>query len=82
VTNGGGSDVPRELLARLARLLEERQELLDRVGRVATGQAAATPEVCERLERLAREQERVIAELTLLLPPDEPPMRDVRPTDR
>ena len=70
--SAGGSDAARQLVARLERLLEERSQLMDTLGRLSGGKdQGAQQAMYERLEGLTREQERIVAQLAILLPPDE-----------
>ena len=71
--SGSERDAARRLVTLLERLLEERSELLDRVGRLPAGEAQTIQQALhQRLETLTREQARIIAELAALLPPEEP----------
>ena len=66
------NDPARQLVVRLERLLEERAELLDTLARLPGGETQAIQRTLhERLETLTREQERIVAELTAIIPPDE-----------
>ena len=56
------------LVLRLEGLLAERQDLIERLEHALQGEGA--DDYRSRLARLAHEQERVLAELDELLPPD------------
>jgi hypothetical protein len=70
---------PHELVARLARLLTERQDLLHQVERIVAGEGAAAPKLYARLEAITREQQALIAALQALVPPDERDLPDPPP---
>jgi hypothetical protein len=69
---GAGND-PQELVARLARLLAERQDLIIQIERGAAAGAPAAAELHARLEELTHEQQRVVAGLKALVPPADGP---------
>ena len=58
------------LALRLEGILAERQDLMGQVERMLRGEGA--DDLRTRLAGLRREQERVLAELVALLPPEEP----------
>jgi hypothetical protein len=69
-----GSNLPRQLLRRLERLLEEKLELTDSLARLRGDESEAyRTTLYTRLAELAEEQGRVLGELNSVLPPDHPP---------
>jgi hypothetical protein len=69
-TTSGGNDVSA-LIARLERVIQERQALIEALEAAVSGEPAATQR--EQLTALTREQRLVLAELVSLVPPKEAP---------
>lgn len=68
---------PQQLVERLQRLLEERLKLVDTLEELAVGEdTSALRELRARLASLTREQESLVAELALAVPPDQRPTGD------
>ena len=79
--DGAEYHTPQRLVERLQRLLEERLELVDTLERLPAGEdTPVRRDLRERLARLTREQEALVAELALAVPPDQPPTGDVAST--